>query len=158
MKPMLMGAIMMIAAIAIAATFGLTMGGGDVITVPAAFVGQELYVCPAESSIWNQAATAIRPFLYYITIGFFFATIVLMFAWGWALYQNLIADKFKRDSFSKPWQFTKMLFWVGVIVIIVAATPNHFKTVHIAGAQGEWILCENNTPGARAVRADAVSR
>jgi len=136
----------------------MNMGAPDPITVPAAFVGHELYVCPASAPAWESAARAVRPFMYYITMGFFFAAIVLMFSWGWALYQNLVADKFKRETYAKPWMFTKMLFWAGVIIVIMAATPNHFKTVHITGADGDWVLCENTTPGARAVRADAVHR
>lgn len=78
--------------------------------------------------------------------------------WSWALYQNLLKDKFVRDAYKTPWEFTKLLFWAVVIITMLTMTPNHFRTVHLDGASGDWILCDNNTPGARVVRADSVHR
>ncbi len=156
MKPLMMISIVILTAIVIATSFGLSMGPSTPIQIPAALQGTELYVCPATSQAWMTVANSLHQFKRGITIIFFFATIVLMFVWGWTLYQNLLDDKFKRESFSNVWKFTKMLFWAGVVVIIAMATPNHFKTVHITGANGNWVLCENNTPGAQAVRANAV--
>ena len=79
-----------------------------------------------------------------------------MFGWGWQLYQNMLSDKFKRDSFKNIWGYTKLAFWAGVIVLLIVATPNSFRRVEITGAGNNWVLCDGNTPGARAVRADAV--
>jgi hypothetical protein len=74
------------------------------------------------------------------------------------MYQNLLKDKFVRDAFKKPWAATKMLFWALVVVLLLVKTPNYFRTVHVDGTNTNWVLCESNTPGARAVRADAVHR
>lgn len=156
MKPTMLFAIVVLTAIVLITSFGLQLAPSEVVQVPAAAVENALYVCPVESATWDAVALALRPFTRYIIIGFFFAAMLLMFSWGWALYQNLLKDSFKRESFKNPWAFTKMWFWCGVIVLLAAMTPNHFRTVHITGAAGEWVLCENNTPGARAVRADAV--
>lgn len=149
-------AITILTAIVIVTSFGLQLSPTDAIVVPAAVSGHELYVCPTTAPGWENVAHAIAPFKHYLTIGFFFAAMLLMFSWGWALYQNLLKDEWKQDAYSSPWKFTKFLFWAGVIVLLMSMTPNHFRTVHIDGVDGNWVLCENNTPGARAVRADAV--
>ena len=156
MKPLMLLAITVLAAIIIVTSFDLQMAPVEALQIPANLAGNILYVCPTTSPSWENAARAIAPFTHYITIGFFFAVIILMFMWGWALYQNLLKDEWKQETYSNPWKFTKFLFWAGVIVIIVSMTPNHFRTVRIDGAPGQWVLCENNTPGARAVRANAV--
>jgi len=80
----------------------------------------------------------------------------LAFFWGWALYQNLLQDKFKREDFAKVWGFTKILFWAGVILVIVLHTPNHYKRVEIRGATGEYVMCENTSDGVRAVPINLV--
>jgi hypothetical protein len=51
-----------------------------------------------------------------------------------------------------------MLFWALVVVLLLVKTPNYFRTVHVDGTNTNWVMCESNTPGARAVRADAVHR
>lgn len=156
MKKTMIFAIIMMAAIIIAASFDLQFMPSVTLQVPETMIGQELYVCPATDQMWDSIATGMRPFRRFVIMGFFFAALILMFAWGWALYQNLLKDSFKRDTFKKPWAFTKFAFWAAVIVTIMAVTPNRFRRVHIDGAAGEWVLCENNTQGARAVRATAV--
>lgn len=157
MKPYLIFCIMALVAIVVAASFGIQVDPHPAIVVPESVAGSELYVCHAASNIWDSIAMAMRPVNRYIIMGFFFVIMILLFVWGWAMYQNLLSDKFKRESFSKVWQFTKFTFWAGVIVLILAATPNHFRTVHIRGVSGDWVLCDSNTPGAAAVRADAVT-
>lgn len=156
MKPTMLFAIVMLTAIVLITSFGLHMSATTPVAVPAGLQWAVLYVCPAASSTWDAVAHSIAPFGRSIIMAFFFAAMILMFSWGWALYQNLLKDSFKRESFKNPWAFTKMLFWAGVIVLMASMTPNHFRRVHITGANGEWVLCENNTPGARAVRASAV--
>lgn len=157
MKQGMIFAIIMLTAIVVAASFGVQLMPVVPVQVPPAAAGAALYVCPVTSTTWDAISVGLRPFSRYITIGIFFAFMVLLFNWGWAMYQNLLADKFQRKAFSTPWKFTKALFWAVVIFTILAATPNHFKTVQIRGVAGDWVLCENNTPGARAVRADAVT-
>jgi hypothetical protein len=156
MKPTMLFAIVMLSAIVLMTAFNFTLT--PVATETAARVaGPEiLYVCPAESSVWDTLANALGYFTRPIVIAFCFAVILLLFTWGWALYQNLLKDKFVRDAFKTPWAFTKMLFWGAVAIFILIRTPDSFRIVHIDGATGDWVLCDNNTPGARAVHADKV--
>lgn len=156
MKPQMIFAIVALTAIVMAASFGIQLIPGTPVQFPASAAGHVLFVCPIADSTWDAIAVTMRPGLRYITIAFFFGIMVLLFNWGWAMYQNLLADKFEQKKFSTPWKFTKFVFWAAVIVTILAATPNHFRTVHIRGADGGWVLCDQDSPGARAVRADAV--
>lgn len=156
MKKTMTFTILILAAIVIVSSFGFQLSSSSPVSVPASMSGHALYVCPVTRGQWTMVADIMHRFGRYIIGGFFFVTIILMFNWGWALYQNLVKDSFNRDSFKNVWQFTKVTFWAGVVVAILAWTPDYFKTVHIRGASGEWVLCENNTPGARAVRSDAV--
>lgn len=159
MKPSMIFAIVMLTAIVLIVSFDLQLSPTVPLTLPEGTdIGRVLYVCPAASSTWDSVASGMRGLVHPLTIGFFFAGMILLFVWGWALYQNLLKDKFDKSSFSNPWGFTKFLFWAIVIVTLAAATPNHFKTVHITGITGDYILCDNNTPGARAVMADMVTR
>lgn len=157
MKQTMFLAIIALTAIVLVSSFGLQLSHTEIIQVPESVIGQELYVCPAANQMWDSMAAAFQPFIKFFIVGFFFVAILLLFTWGWALYQNLLKDSFKRDAFSKPWQFTKLAFWAGVILLLLCATPNYFRTVHINGVNGNWVLCENNSPDARAVRADAVT-
>ena len=154
-KPMIL-VITLLTAIVLMTTFDLSLGPDTAINVPGDMRGNALFVCPMESSFWDAIATGFRPFYEYITIGFFFALIILVFVWGWALYQNLLKDSFKREDFSKPWSFTKMLFWAGVIMIFVFNTPNKYREVGVTNKPGNWVLCENTSSGARIVNSDLV--
>lgn len=157
MKPTFIFSIVALVAIVVAASFGIQLVPHPSIIVPESVAGSELYVCHAASQTWDTMANSLRLFNRYIIIGFFFVVMILLFNWGWVMYQNLLNDKFKRESFSNVWKFTKFTFWVGVIILMIAMTPNHFRTVHIRGVSGDWVLCDSNTPGAAAVRADAVT-
>ncbi len=156
MKPTMLFAIVMLTAIVLITSFDLQFGASTPVAVPESMAANVLYVCPVASGTWDAVARALMPFTRSITIGFLFAAMILMFSWGWALYQNLLKDSFKRESFKNPWAFTKMWFWAGVIILIMALTPNHFREVHLTGSTSSYVLCDNNTPGARAVRASAV--
>lgn len=157
MKPTMLFAIILITVIILASAFDLTLSTVTPVAVPDNLIGAVLYVCPIDNTgVWHTISAGLRPFSRYITIAFFFALIMLFFLWGWGIYQNLLKDKFNKDQFVKPWEWTKMLFWAGVIVLLLINTPNHYKTVHITGVDGSWILCENTTPGARPVRSNAV--
>ena len=156
MKPIMLYAIIAVAAIAIVAGFGFQLGSTEMPELSESMAANVLFVCPAQSTTWDSIAFALRPFLRYIVGGAFFVVVLLMFGWGWQLYQNMLSDKFKRDSFKNIWGYTKLAFWAGVIVLLIVATPNSFRRVEITGAGNNWVLCDGNTPGARAVRADAV--
>ena len=156
MKKGLLYSIIALAAIVIVAAFHMQLGNIDSNLVSESAAGNVLYVCPGTSSAWDSVAFALRPFTNYIVAAFFFCIMLLAFGWGWQLYQNLIADKFKRDAFKNIWTYTKWTFWALVIAMLVLITPNHFRRVEITGHGDNWVMCDANMPGARAVRADAV--
>jgi len=159
MKPSMIFAIVMLTAIVLVVSFDLQLSPIVPVALPDGIdAGRILYVCPAESQTWDSVATALHGLIRPITIGFFFAGMILLFVWGWALYQNLLKDKFDKSSFTTPWGFTKFMFWAAVIITLAAATPNYFKSVHVTGVTGDYILCDNTTPGARAVWSEMVTR
>ena len=163
MKPVMLYAIIAVAAIAIVASFGFQLGNPPPV-IPESVVDNVLFVCPASDATWDSIAFGLSPINRYIICAFFFSAILLLFGWGWQLYQNLLSDKFKRDSFKTIWGFTKIWFWALVIVTLLIYTPNHFRRVEITGAPGDWVLCNStdmcptsalDCPN-HMVRADAV--
>ena len=158
MKPTMLFAIVLLTAIILMTSFNINLSPTQPIALSAADAPNALFVCPAASNTWDMLAQGLGQFTKPLIIGFFFAVILLCFAWAWAMYQNLLKDKFVRDAFKKPWAATKMLFWALVMVLMLVKTPNYFRTVHVEGARGDWILCESNTPGARAAPANRIYR
>ena len=159
-KPGLLFAVSLLAIIILAASFHMDFGGAAAVKLRAGInPGNVLYVCPVDGGTWSEIARAMSSLSRYIYIFFIFFVIVLMFSWGWALYQNLLKDKFSADAYKNPWSLTKTVFWLGVIVTLAVATPNHFRTVHVRvnGHTTDWVLCENNSPNARAVNERAVT-
>ena len=156
MKKGLLYSIIAMAAIVIVASFHMQLGDNAALDIPENMLGRVLYVCPSADTAWDSVAMSLRPFINYIIAGFFFGIVLLLFGWGWQLYQNLLTDKFKRESFKNIWAFTKFGFWALVIVMLVLVTPNGFRRVSVTGAGDNWVLCDANSTGARAVRADAV--
>ena len=156
MKKGLLWSIVALAAIVIVAGFHMQLETPTQTNIPESMLGNILYVCPATSGTWDSIAFALRQFTNYIIAGIFFAVVLLAFGWGWQLYQNLLSDKFKRESFKTVWMLTKWCFWITVFVTIVLVTPNHFRRVEITNAGDNWVLCDADTPGARVVKADAV--
>ena len=158
MKPSMIFAIVLLVSIILMTSFDLTLAPTKPISLSDQMAAGALYVCPAASNTWDTISNGIRQFLTPIKVGFLFATMVLIFVWAWAFYQNLLKDKFVRDAFKNPWAYTKMLFWATVIMLMLIMTPNHFRTVHLVNNSGNWVLCENNTPGAKPVHANMVTR
>ncbi|MDR1360983.1 MAG: hypothetical protein LBJ18_01585 [Rickettsiales bacterium] len=159
MRPTFLFSIVFIAAIIMAASFGLHIQSLDPLyNLPPDVAANALYVCPAANPAFDNVSKGLLPFLNQINMVFFFALILLVFAWCWALYQNLLKDEFKADKFKQPWWWTKAIFWVFAIVLILVWTPNNYRNVHIVGAEGNWILCDDNTPGALPVKASSVKR
>ena len=163
MKPVMLYAIIALAAIAIVAGFGFRLGN-PAPDLSESVISNVLFVCPMQNTTWDAIVMAFGPFTRYVVGGFFFAAVLLLFGWGWQLYQNLLSDKFKRDSFKNIWGFTKIWFWAMVIITLLIYSPNYFRRVEIAGAPGNWVLCDAdnlcdmNAPDCqtRAVRATAV--
>ena len=158
MKKSMLSAIILLTIIVLMASFDFSLDGSPPIQLSPNIRGSALFVCPATSSFWNSIAAGFSFFTRYVLIGFFFAAIILAFMWGWALYQNLLKDSFNKDAFSKPWGFTKLLFWVGIILVIIFNTPNRYRAVEVTGKTGDYVLCENTSPGAVVVRSDLVHR
>ena len=156
MKPLMLFAIIALVSIIIVTSFDLQLAPNAAIMLASDSAANALYICPTNSAFWDGFATALLPFHKFLIIGLFFVVMLLMFSWGWALYQNLLSDSFKRESFQKPWQLTKFTFWASIIVLLFAVTPNHYRRVTVDGLQGQYVLCESDTPGAKAVKADAV--
>ncbi len=149
-------AIVAMTAIIMMSAFNLQIMPHASVVVPNMAAGSELYVCPAADTMWDSFANMARMFSKPIWIIVLFGATILMFTWGWAFYQNLLKDKFDRGVYKKPWGFTKLLFWAIVAIVLCMYTPNHFRGVSVTGMAGEWVLCQDDTPGAIAVRADAV--
>lgn len=151
--------IILMTAIILASSFGLSVMDVASFTLPGNVdPGQVLYVCPAASNVWDQIANAIHPHVRYINMFFFFVVMILLFFWGWALYQNLLKDKFDQGAYTKVWGVTKSVFWLGVTVLLLVWTPNHFRSVEIKGSPDAWVFCESNTPGAVPVMQSGVKR
>lgn len=156
MKKTMMFAIMLLIAIVLMVSFDvrLPVRGMDTSVAPA--MPDMLYVCPAASGFWDSLSNGFSHFRKPIVMGFFFGAMILTSVWLWALYQNLLKDKFNRDSFKNPWAFTKLLFWAVIIIYLIMMTPNYFRSVHLTMTNGNWVLCENTSPNAKAVPAGSV--
>ncbi len=156
MKPIMMFSIAAVAGIILASVFGLRIMPPVHFPLPADAAGSALFVCPMTGGVWGEISSILSHATRQIVMVFMFIALLVIFSWGWALYQNLLKDKFVGDAYKKPWQMTKMLLWAAAIMTVLIMTPNYFRSVHVAGASGEWILCEESDPGAIAVRASAV--
>ena len=150
MKKTMMLTLMVITTIVLMTVFNIELAPTEQIALSEAAEAGALYVCPAASPFWDGLANGLNMLKKPLIIAFYFALALLVSVWLWALYQNLLKDKFIRDAYKTPWAYTKMLFWAVVIVCLVLYTPNHFRTVKVKGTNTNWVLCESNTPGAKA--------
>lgn len=156
MKKTMLFAIMILAAIILMVSFDITLWPTH-SAAPVSELGPNmLYVCPGAASPWDGIAKGLMQFKKTIIVAFLFALILLVALWAWAMYQNLLKDKFNRDAFKNPWAYTKTLFWAVMIVYILMMTPNYFRTVRISGNTGNWVMCDGTSPGARAVKTSMV--
>lgn len=157
-KPGLLFSVCLLAMIILATSFGLNFGGNPPVHLPQHIDPDTvLYVCPVSNSAWIQVSQSLNLVNKYVHILFFFAVFILMFSWGWALYQNLLKDKFNEDVYKNSWELTKIVFWGAVIYALLVYTPNHFRQVYVRGANQQYVLCENTSTGARAVKPAAVT-
>lgn len=151
-KPGLLFAVSVFTIIIVAASFHLSLGENTPIMLKSGINPDAvLYVCPATNSAWTQLSTGLHLLAKLTPLFFSFAGIVLLFSWGWALYQNLLKDKFVDEAYKNPWGLTKVFFWMAVIFTIFYMTPNHYRQVDVRGSDETWVLCENNSVGARPV-------
>ena len=151
-KPGLLFVVSILAIVVLAASFKMGFGGNEPIHLPDGIDPDSvLYVCPAGvKSAWTQISTVLHSVGKNVYLFFAFMVLVLCFTWGWALYQNLLKDKFNPDAYKNSWDFTKIVFWMAVVFFILFMTPNHFRTVKVQGSSADWVLCENTSDGARA--------
>nr|MBQ0091593.1 hypothetical protein [Candidatus Enterousia merdequi] len=157
-KPGLLFAVCLLALVILAASFGMNFGGNPPVRLPQGVNPADvLYVCQNTDSSWTQFSNALHMFSKYATILFFFAFFILLFSWGWALYQNLLKDKFNEDAYKNSWALTKFFFWALIIYTVLFMTPNHFSRVDVRGDNRQWVLCENTSAGAHAVKSKAVT-
>ena len=156
-NPGLLLTVSLLAIIILAASFNMNFGGNAPVHLRAGINPDNvLYVCPATSDGWNQFSTGLHAVGQYAHLLFAFIILVLMFSWGWALYQNLLKDKFSADVYKNPWNLTKVVFWGVVIITVLYMTPNYYRRVNVRGSHTDWVLCENTSEGARAVNYKAV--
>ncbi len=156
MKPTMIFAIMALTAIVLMVAFDISLSPHSAIQLSADISTNALYVCPIKESVWTSIAQGLGMVTKPLTIGLVFALMILSAFWSWALYQNLLKDKFDRGAYKTPWGATKLLFWACVILMLLIKTPDYYRTVHLEGADGNWVLCDSNTPGAQAVHANKV--
>ncbi len=157
-KPGLLFTVSLLAIIILAASFDMNFGGNPPVHLPSGVNPDNvLYVCPAtNTSAFAQLSTAFHAVGRYVYLFFAFFVLVLMFSWGWALYQNLLKDKFSTDVYKNPWDLTKAVFWGAVIAFVLYMTPNYFRHVEVRGHGTDWVLCENTSDGARPANFKAI--
>lgn len=158
-KPGLLFAVSLLAIIVLAVSFNMNLDG-NTPTKLANGVNPDnvLYVCEiAKDFVWHQISQSLHLLGKSAMLFFAFAGIVLCFNWGWALYQNLLKDKFSDDAYKNPWGLTKVVFWLVIAFTILYITPNHFRRVEIRGHGDNWVLCDKTSDGARPVNFRAVT-
>ncbi|MCL2338718.1 MAG: hypothetical protein FWC51_02060 [Proteobacteria bacterium] len=156
MKPFAIFSVLFFIAIVVAGSFGLAIAPHPPIVLPDGATPIALFVCPAASNVFDPIARGLGMYRNQLMIAFFFFFILLIMSAGWAFYQNLISDKFDAQKYEFTFFLAKALFWVTVVVTILLHTPNGFRTVGIAGAPGDYVFCQSDTPGARAVKESAI--
>lgn len=156
MKPGLGILIFILVAIILTVSFDLHIMNTVPLSVPGNMADKVLYICPATESNWHSVSTALAPFARYITLGYFLLCLMIVSMWLWALYQNLLKDKFLQDAFKKPWQLTKFAFWIGILLLLALNTPNSYRRIEVNGDPTEWVLCEATDENARWIDADQI--
>ena len=157
MKPTMLFTLITIIAIILMVAFDISLAPEavkiDVSNIPP----DVLFVCPVDKqSVWISIANAFTALKRPINIAFFFALMMLMSLWLWALYQNLLKDKFDRASFKGPWAYTKALFWSVVIVLVLMKTPNYFRFVQVDGLNGNWVICNADSKNAQMQKIEKI--
>ena len=158
-NPGLLFTVSLLAIIVLAASFNMNFGGNAPVHLPAGVSPDSvLYVCPTGGAGgFLQFSVALHAVGKYAYLFFAFMVLVLAFSWGWALYQNLLKDKFSADAYKNPWGLTKGVFWMAVVFFVLFMTPNYFRRVEVRGHGSDWVFCENTSAGARAVKPGAVT-
>jgi uncharacterized membrane protein (DUF485 family) len=157
MKSGLVFSALAIIAIIVAASFGLhILPVAPIHNLSDSIANSALYVCPAANHTFDQIARQLSYIRNPITIAFFFILMIWVSMIGWALYQNLLKDKFEEKSWESIIFLGKILFWLMIVGTILLHAPNRYRQVGLKGVAGGWVLCEFNDPASKPVRAAAV--
>ncbi|MDR3208992.1 MAG: hypothetical protein LBT45_04070 [Rickettsiales bacterium] len=143
-------------AIIVASTNGFQLRPSQPIALSDSVAGTALFVCPAASPGFESAAKELGVYRQALSIAFMFLALLWAALTAWAVYVSLLNDKFEHKPYEIPIFLAKFLIFSFVLAIIMLKTPNHFRRVFVQGAEGAWVLCERDTPGAKAVRQEAV--
>lgn len=157
MNPGFVFSIIAIIAIIVASSFGLHIfPTAPVHILPDSVTGHALFVCPAANSTFDEIAKQLSFIRNSLTVVFFFIFMIWLSMIGWAMYQNLLKDKFEEKSWQSIIFLGKILFWMTLIITILIHAPNHYRNVKLRGADGEFVLCESNNPASLPVHSQAV--
>ena len=149
--------VLAVIAIVVAASFGLSIAPtAPLYNLPDSVASAAIFVCPTKDPVFDEVARALSMFRPQMTVVFYFFLMLFAASLGWAFYQNLIKDKFEQKAYNNAVFLGKTLFWITLVATILMHAPNAFRAVGVRGADGKFVLCESNTPGARPVRASAV--
>lgn len=108
-----------------------------------------LYICPVSGAL-DGISIILKKYIKQIYIVFFYIMIAILSLWLWALYQNLLKDKFVQDAYVLPWNASKIFGILFIIIVIIAKTPNYYRTVYYKNKP--YVLCEANDTTAIAVK------
>ena len=157
MKSGLLVSILIVIAVIVAGSFGLQLMPGPHYDLADSVAANALFVCPAQSEAFDMTAHTFATAQSTLVVIFFFVLMLVFALYAWGLYKNLLSDKFDAKEYKNAWFLAKTLFWATIVITILTRTPNYFRTVHVTGADGTFVLCDGNTPGAKPVQADAVT-
>jgi uncharacterized membrane protein (DUF485 family) len=159
MKPGLLFSVLGIIAIILASSFGMhILPVAPIHNIPDSAANAVLYACPAADSTFDEIARQLSYIRNYLTIAFFFVFMLWFAMAGWAIYQNLLKDKFEEKSWKSIIFVAKILFWVTLVITILMHSPNQYRRVSVRGETGNFVLCESNDPASRPHQAEAVFR
>ena len=157
-KPGLLIAVSIFAIIILSVAFNMNFGGGSPVKLPEGVNPDSvLYVCPIASNTWDHLSESLHFMSKYASFFFSFVGIVLFFSWGWALYQNLLKDKFNEEAYKNSWAITKVMFWLIIAFTVLIVTPNHYRRVDVRGHGSDWVLCDSTSENAQPVKYKGVT-
>jgi len=157
MKNLLLLWVLLAIAVIIMSVNDFQLMPGKTIEVVDSAAGNVLFACPAADMQFDGVAAQLLLLKKGLIIVFSFFAMLWLAVTAWLIYQALLKDKFEKKSFELPIFLGKFLVFTGIAAIVLINSPNHFHRVNIKGMPGAWVLCENNSPGAKPVRKDLIS-
>ena len=130
---------------------------GTIAPVPPGHEATTLYVCPAEGGPFDGAAPTWQKMIGHVDIALLSFLMLIILVYVWILYIALVKDEVDEKTFEIPSMMLKILIGAFIVSRLLTNTPNYYRAVNVTGINTLFVLCENNSPGARAVRSEAVS-